>query len=212
MGMFDYIECEMELPKFGDHPHSWEWKSDHQFQTKDLVNALIEYKIDKEGVLHYKKIEYEKKDLTAEEQKDKDSGGFWHPMWNLETVSEEWVKEDFTGYIDFYDFIHDFSEGHDAWVEYKAHVVNGKVEGGIQLAEFKEECNKERKESNARIKAEMEARKEYRQKWRYKYFGHYWNGAVRFIFGVFHRYINWKRRVADWISKRLWKLEDKLKF
>ena len=212
MGMFDYVECEMELPKFGNHPHSWEWENGHHFQTKDLVNALIEYKIDKDGILSYKKIEYEKRDLTDEEQKGKDSGGFWHPMWNLDPVSEEWVKEDFTGYINFYDFIHDFDEEHDAWVEYKAHVKDGKVEGEVQLAEFKEECNKKRKESDARIKAEMAARKEYRQKWRYKYFGHYWNGAVRFIFSVFHRYINWKRRMADWISKRLWKLEDKLKF
>lgn len=210
MGMFDYIECEMDLPRAGDRiPH---FRYDHQFQTKDLVNALIEYKIDKEGVLYYKKIEYEKRELTDEEQKDKDGGGFWHPMWNLEPISEEWVKEDFTGYINFYDFIQNIDPEHDAWVEYKAHIVNGEVEGVVLLEEFKEECNKKRIESDARIKAEMAARKEYRQKWRYKYFGHYWNGAVRFIFGVFHRYINWKRRVADWISKRLWKLEDKLKF
>lgn len=204
MGMFDYIECEMELPKFGDHPHSWEWKSNHQFQTKDLVNALIEYKIDKEGDLYFKKIEYEKRELTNEEQEDKDSGGFWHPMWNLEPISEEWVKEDFTGYINFYDFIQDFDDKHDAWVEYKVHAKDGKVEGEVQLVEFKEESNKERIASNKRIEAEMKARKEYQQKWRYKFFGQYWNELVRFIF-----------RGVRWLGNKFnssWRLEDKLKF
>lgn len=200
--MFDYIQCEMDLPRAGDRiPY---FRYDHQFQTKDLVNALIEYKIDKEGVLYYKKIEYEKRDLTDEEQKDKDGGGFWHPMWNLDPVSEEWVKEDFTGYINFYEFLHDIEEDKDAWVEYKVHVKDGKVEGVVLLEEFKEECNKKRKESDAKIKAEMAARKEYQQKWRYRFFGQYWNTLVNLVF-----------RGVRWLGNKLnnsWKLESKLKF
>jgi len=204
MGMFDYVECEMELPKLGDHPHSWEWKNEHQFQTKDLANALIEYRIDKEGVLYYKKIEYEKRDLTNEEQKDKDSGGFWHPMWNLDPVSEEWVKEDFTGYINFYDFIHDFEEDEDAWVEYKVHIKDSVVQGQVELVEFKKQCSKERKKSSEKIKSAMKARREYQKKWRYRFFGQYWNSLINRVF-----------RGVRWVGNKLdnsWKLEEKLKF
>lgn len=202
MGMFDYIECEMDLPRAGDRiPH---FRYEHQFQTKDLVNALIEYKIDKEGVLHLKKIEYEKRELTDEEQKEKDGGGFWHPMWSLEPISEEWVKEDFTGYINFYDFIHNLDAEHDAWVEYEVHIKDGKVEGGVQLKEFKEESNKERIASSKRIKAEMKARKEYQQKLRYRFFGKQWNWVIRLIF-------RGTRKVGSWLNNS-WKIEDKLKF
>jgi len=204
MGMFDYVECEMELPKLGDHPHSWEWKNEHQFQTKDLANALIEYRIDKEGVLYHKKIEYEKRYLTDEEQKDKDSGGFWHPMWNLEPVSEEWVKEDFTGYINFYDFIHDFEEDEDAWVEYKVHIKDSVVQGQVELVEFKKQCSKERKKSSEKIKSAMKARREYQKKWRYRFFGQYWNSLINRVF-----------RGVRWVGNKLdnsWKLEEKLKF
>jgi len=203
MGMFDYVECEMELPKLADHSHSWEWKNEHQFQIKDLANALIEYRIDKEGVLYYKKIEYEKRELTDEEQKDKDGGGFWHPMWNLDPVSEEWVKEDFTGYINFYDFIHDFEEGEDAWVEYKVHVKDSVVQGRVELVEFRKECNKERKKSSEKINSAMRARREYQKKWRYRFFGQYWNILINRVF-----------RGVRWLGSKFnnsWKLEDKLK-
>ena len=207
--MFDYITCEMPLPRLESKEGEKlvvhiPYKADHQYQTKDLANALIEYKIDKDGILYYKKIEYEKRDLTGEEQKVRYRIGFWHPMWDLDPVSEEWVKYEHTGYINFYDFIHDFDEEHDAWVEYKAHIKDGKVEGEVQLVEFKEESNKQRKEQSARIDAEMKARKEYQQKWRYRFFGQYWNRLVNLVF-----------RGVRWLGNKLnnsWKLEDKLKF
>ena len=44
MGMFDYISCEMPLPRGGANTIPT-FRYDHQFQTKDLVNCLIEYKI-----------------------------------------------------------------------------------------------------------------------------------------------------------------------
>ena len=101
--MFDYIQCEMDLPRAGDRiPY---FRYEKQFQTKDLDNALVEYKIGKDRVFYEKKVEYENRELTEEEKKDKESGGFWHPMWSLEPISEEWVKYEYTGYIDFYDFI-----------------------------------------------------------------------------------------------------------
>ena len=200
--MFDYIQCEMDLPRAGDRiPY---FRYEKQFQTKDLDNALAEYKIGKDRVFYEKKVEYENREPTEEEKKDKESGGFWHPMWSLKPISEEWVKYEYTGYINFYDFIHDFDEEHDAWVEYKVHVKDGKVEGEVQLVEFKEESNKFRKDSDARFNARLKARKEYQQKWRYRFFGQYWNRLVNLVF-----------RGVRWLGNKLnnsWKLEDKLKF
>jgi len=202
MGMFDYIQCEMDLPRAGDRiPY---FRYEKQFQTKDLYNALVEFKIGKDGVLYEKKVEYEERELTEREKEDKDKGGFWSPGWHFEEKSHTWVKYEHTGYINFYDFIHDFEEDKDAWVEYKVHIKDGKVEGEVLLEEFKEESNKERRESNARIEAEMKARKEYQQKWRYRFFGQYWNRLVNLVF-----------RGVRWLGNKLnnsWKLEDKLKF
>ena len=91
MGMFDYISCEMPLlvaahavPPF---------KKGHLFQTKDLDNALIEYKIGKDRVLYQRKVQYERRELDEEEKKDRDSGAFWHPGWVMEEKSHEWVRE-----------------------------------------------------------------------------------------------------------------------
>ena len=209
MGMFDYIACEMPLPRLESKEGEKlvvhiPYKADHQYQTKDLDNALVEYKIGKDRVFYEKKVEYEKRKLTEEEKKDKESGGFWHPMWYLEPISEEWVKHEHTGYINFYDFIQNIDPEHDAWVEYTVHIKDGKVEGEVQLVEFKEESNKQRKEQSARIDAEMKARKEYQQKWRYRFFGQYWNRLVNRVF-----------RGVRWLGNKLnnsWKLEGKLKF
>jgi hypothetical protein len=52
MGMFDYISCEMPLPRGGADTIPT-FRYDHQFQTKDLVNCLIEYKIGKDNFTGY---------------------------------------------------------------------------------------------------------------------------------------------------------------
>ena len=231
MGMFDYIACEMPLPRLESKegeklivlPHAGKaelsrleskegeklvvhipYKADHQYQTKDLDNALIEFKIGEDRVLYEKKVEYEERELTEQEKEDKDKGGFWSPGWHFEEKSHEWVKYEYTGYINFYDFITDIDENNDAWVEYKAHVKDGEIQEEIELDKFDIEDNSERKEQSARIDAEIKARKEYQQKWRYRFFGQYWN-----------RLINCAFRVVRWLGNKLnssWKLEDKLKF
>ena len=154
--MFDYIECRAPMPQ-ATKDFTVRLKHDHQFQTKSLDNTLNNYRIGVDHILYKKIVEYEERELTEEEKKDKESGGFWHPMWYLEPISEEWVKHEYTGYIDFYDFITDIDPEHDAWVEYTVHIKDGKVEGEVQLVEFKEESNKQRKEQSARIDAEMKS-------------------------------------------------------
>ena len=210
MGMFDYITCEMSLPESEDkipcHEH------DHQFQTKDLWNALIEYKIGEDKTLYKRKAEYEEKELTEEDKKDRDSIGFWSPSWCLEEKSYEWIKDDHTGYVNFYDFIHDVDDEHDAWREYRVHLKDGVVQGEIELFEYRKETNKERKESKKLWIEKGKAQKEYEKKWRYKYFGYYWNRSVSFVFSGLHKFLNWKRKWNDWFLSNLWKFEAWLKF
>jgi hypothetical protein len=212
MGMFDYISCEMDLPRLPERKEgkqtitSFPFKTDHQFQTKDLANALIEYKIGKDKTLYEKKVEYEERELTEEEKKDRDSGGFWSPMWVMEEKSHEWVKGNFTGYIRFYDLLHDVGSTHDAWVDYRVHVKNGEVQGGVELEEYRLEDNTEHKANTKKRGEELTSRREYEQKWRYKYCFKYWNRLVGWTFCKLRRCNEWKGKLFSW------KVENKLKF
>lgn len=209
MGLFDYMSCELPFPALPESEEggrkitTFPFKAGHQFQTKDLINALIEYKIGEDGVLYEKKVEYEKREFTEEEKKEQE-GSFFHPLWHSEELSHEWVKENFTGYINFYDFIHDIDDGHDVWIEYQAHFKGGELQGEVELFKCNYECNKERKKNAAERYAEEEARQKYKKKWRYRFFGKYWNDLIYFIFGHI-------RKVGGWLGDS-WKLESKLKF
>ena len=197
----------MPLPRGGANTVPT-FRYDHQFQTKDLVNCLIEYKIGKDKILYEKRVEYEERELTEEEKKDKDSGGFWSPMWSMEEKSHEWVKDNFTGYIMFYDILHDVDSTHDAWVDYRVHVKSGEVQGDVELTEYRLEDNTETKANQIKWKEEAKARKEYEEKWRYKYCCKYWNRLVRFKFRILRKVFNW----VYGISGNMWKLERKLMF
>ena len=210
--MFDYISCEMDLPRLPEREEgkqtiiSFPFKTDHLFQTKDLANCLIEYKIGKDKILYAKKVEYEDRELTEEEKKDRDSGGFWSPMWTMEETSHEWVKDDFTGYIRFYDIVHDIDSTHDAWIDYRVHVKNGEVRGDVELETYRLEDNTKNKASQIKWKEEARARKEYEEKWRYKYCFKYWNRLVGWTFRGGRRIHEWKGKFCSW------KVECKLKF
>jgi len=211
--MFDYIACEIPLPRLESKEGEKlvvhiPYKADHQYQTKDLDNALVEYKIGKDRVLYQKKVEYEERELTEEEKEDKDSGAFWSPMWCMEEKSHEWVRDNFTGYIRFYDILYDVDSSHDAWVDYRVHVRNGQVQGAVELETYRLEDNTENKTNQIKWKEQAKARKEYEEKWRYKYFGKYWNRVVRFKFRILHKIFNWAYNA----STNLWKLERKITF
>ena len=210
MGMFDYVICELPLPSLPEREEngrkilSYPFKKDHSFQTKDLINALTEYKINEKGLLLRRVAEYEERELSEEEKKDRESGGFWSPLWAYEEISHKWVQEEHTGYVNFYDFIHNVSEDTDAWVEYRVHIKDGKVKGKVELFRCDYEDNSKRLRNSKELEEKMRAIEEYKKKWRYKYFGKYWN---IFVFFVFTRL----RKVGGWLSDS-WKLESKFKF
>ena len=201
MGMFDNISCEMPLPRGGANTVPT-FRYGHQFQTKDLANCLIEYKIGKDKVLYERKAEYEERELTEEEKKDRDSGGFWSPMWAMEEKSHEWVKDNFTGYITFYDVLYDVDSTHDAWIDYRVHVKNGEVQGDVELETYRLEDNIQNKVNQVKWKEEAKARKEYGEKWRYKYCFKYWNRLVGWVFRKLRRCNEWKGKLFSWKVER----------
>ena len=203
--MFDNISCEMPLPRGGANTVPT-FRYDHGVQTKDLANCLIDYKIGKDKILYQKQVEYEDRELTEEEKKDRDIGGFWSPMWSMKEKSHEWVKDNFTGYIMFYDIVYDIDSTHDAWIDYRVHVKNGEVRGDVELETYRLENNTESKANKVKWKEEARARKEYEEKWRYKYCFKYWNRLVGWVFRGGRRIHEWKGKFVSW------KVERKLKF
>jgi hypothetical protein len=201
MGMFDYISCEMPLPRGGANTIPT-FRYDHQFQTKSLANALIGYKIGKDKILYEKRVEYKEGELTEEEKKDRDSGGFWHPGWSMEEKSHEWVRDTFTGYIKFYDALSDVDSTHDAWVDYRVHVRNGEVQGDVELAEYRLDDNTKYKANTKKWEEEAKAREEYKEKWRYKYCFKYWNRLVGWTFRGARRCNEWKGKLVSWKVER----------
>jgi hypothetical protein len=171
-----------------------------------LANALIGYKIGKDKVLYERKVEYEERQLTEEEKKDRDSGGFWSPMWVMEEKSHEWVKNNLTAYITFYDLLRDVDSEHDAWVDYRVHVKNGEVQGDVELKEYRLEDNTQNEVNTKKWEEKAKAQKEYKEKRRYKYCFKYWNNLVGWTF-------RGGRRIHEWTGKLVsWKVESKLKF
>jgi hypothetical protein len=204
MGMFDEIQCKVPLPAKKGLKTAAEWKN-YTFQTKDLDNFLGHYEIRKSG-LWVKEIKY--KPTTKETPREKmgvDKGWCFAP---LDIESEKWVKDNFTGHIRFYDFVHDVDETHDLWVEFGGHFDKGKLNGKIELLKWKEENSEERKANAIKWAKETKLREEYERKWRYKYFGKYWNKLVRFKFRILSKVFNWVHK----ISGNLWKLERKITF
>ena len=123
----------------------------------------------------------------------------------MEEKSSEWVKDNFTGYITFYDCLNDVDSTHDAWVDYRVHVKNGEVQGDVGLESYRLDDNTEHKANQVKWKEEAKARKEYEQKWRYKYCFKYWNRLVGWTFRKFRSIHEWKWKMISWKVERWWK-------
>jgi len=200
--MFDEIQCKVPLPTKKGLKTAAEWKG-YTFQTKDLDNFLGHYEIRKSG-LWVKEIKY--KPTTKETPRKKKGAGKRWCFAPLDIESEKWVKDNFTGYVRFYDFVYDVDETHDLSIEFGGHFDKGKLQDKIELLKWEEESSAGRKANIKKWAKETKARKEYEKKWRYKNFGKYWNMLVGWTFrGI--------RRVREWEGKLVsWKIENKLKF
>lgn len=189
--MFDEIQCKVPLPAKRGVKTAAEWKG-YTFQTKDLDNFLGHYEIRKSG-LWVKEVEYKKPTPNKKRQKEKN----WLSD-PLEIESEKWVKESFTGYVQFYTFIHDIDNEHDLWVEFGAHFDKGKLQDKVELLKWEKETNAERKANTREWEEKASLRKEYENKWRYKYCFKHWNRLVGWVFRGARRIYEWKGKLVSW--------------
>lgn len=144
MGMFDYIQCEYELPSCPQALIDRWGKSigDIVFQTKDTPDqGMTSYTITSDGSLLVNRKEYE---WTAPPPKAVEPS---QPRWSdfgYNKVVREWTESchHFNGAIVFYDS-YSHAEKHsgddyqhdafaDGWVEYKALFQNGQL---IQISQ-----------------------------------------------------------------------------
>ena len=124
--MFDDIICEKELPlteELKALPIKW---GEVNFQTKDLDNCLIKYRIAENGVLLEHVVEREFVHYTEEEKKQKG-----RKPWDLYKdviIKNEYTKEiNHHGVINFYGDVSCNAE-EDFWVEFNAYFVYGKLD------------------------------------------------------------------------------------
>lgn len=207
MGLFDEIQCKVPLPAKKGVKSAAKWKN-HTFQTKGLHNAMLHFEIRRSG-LWVKEVKYKEVD-TDTLKKKKRSGAWDFPI--LEVKSEKWVKENFTGYVNFYDILHDIDSDHDAWVEFRAHFQEGQLVDKVELLEWRLENNSDRKADEKKWKDEAGARRKLKERWVYKYFGQYWNNLIRFIFSWGGCFVSWISNLFQSFRTFLWKVESWLKF
>ncbi len=206
MGMFDTVFCKVPLPtnsEEGDNfdftQHEWE---NREFQTKDLECVMFEYEIREDG-LWRRHVEYDSRELTAEEQEEVSSIP-WAVNWHLEEKSSEWKKEEeFSGYVSFYDYVRSDEGDEDLWVDFKAHFKDGNLVEPIELVEWKKEDNEDRKKMEEKVKSDMVERAKFLATWRYKLFFRFWNGAVFFV----TKHLN---TLFSWLSNSMYKIRAKL--
>tara|TARA_Y100000593_G_scaffold42861_1_gene82046 strand:- start:22706 stop:23332 length:627 start_codon:yes stop_codon:yes gene_type:complete len=208
MGMFDEIQCKVPLPAEKGVKSAAEWKN-HTFQTKDLHSAMLHFEIRKSG-LWVKEVKYKELDIEGWKKKKKKRGVWDFPT--LEVESEKWVKENFTGYVNFYDMLHDIDDDHDVWVEFRAHFQEGRLVDKVELIEWRLENNSDRKASEKKWKDEVKARKKFQEKWYYKYFGQYWNMFIGTIFNWGSRFLGWVSDLFQSLRSFSWKVERWFKF
>lgn len=62
--------------------------------------------------------------------------------------------------INFYNLINDYDENNDAWIEFQALIMNGKLENPIKIFEFKLTNNQKRKDGLKKLSEEIQKEKD----------------------------------------------------
>lgn len=117
MGMFDEIRCKypLPLPEF----------QDTLFQTKDTDSQYMDlYEIREDGSLW--KQEY---DVEDHSNKAAPEGSIERFIGCMTRVNKHWKRDEFTGAIDFYDFLH----ATNGWIQFQGLFKKGQLVGEIEL-------------------------------------------------------------------------------
>lgn len=194
MGLFDTLEVEYKLPMPDDMGETNVTEVQNLFyQTKDLDEAMCNYRFDKIGQLWREKVTYKDRDLS-------EPGNIW--SISLQVDTREWIKNDHTGSITFYDGL--YKEQNDYWIEYNCDVYRGLIKN-IGLVKWDVSDNYQRLAREAEWRREALERKIYTNTLRFKYCLSFWNKGVRWLF----RNI---RRFQEWMTDFIWNLERWITF
>lgn len=205
--MFDNIKIETKLPtnKFLQKFFGKDFDlTSLEYQTKDLDNALLTYTIKKNGDLFVETIEYRESTPEEKAQDIKKYGKQWGSI-RFKVKSRTWQKTDHTGDVAFYAYEKTKQDGRYYSIDYKAHVVKGKVKN-IKLVKVKREDDKtysERLITEQKWAEEMRLHSERVSKLSYKIINNLYNKPVKFAFRLAHKY-------SQKISNLLFKLERKI--
>lgn len=160
MGMFDTISISDALPYTQEMKDLGLDKNDHNWQTKDLENAMELYFI-QGGRLYAQK--YKKTEWIEGDPKAKSVMG---RIGKLVTEDPYLEPVNHHGEIYFYDFKQDVDNKWDCWIEFKVVFTNGTVDR-YQLVEFSKTDNAERKQKD---KEWQDAITKESNRWINKYF------------------------------------------
>ncbi|MDA8271946.1 MAG: hypothetical protein M0Z39_11215 [Actinomycetota bacterium] len=114
MGMFDDLLIEGDL-----HP---DVSAGSRWQTKSLECDMDNYKLDASGQLW-------REEYDVEDRSDPNAEGIERLAGICTRVNERWVKSNWTGELYFYNRVPD-----KGWVECKAIIVRGSLDGGVEVA------------------------------------------------------------------------------
>ncbi len=185
--MFDYIQCEYELPlpEFSEEETedlkdiTWE---DVEFQTKNFDNVMVTYEITEDGQLYENKIERE----IVEDGSDV----------SVKEVEMGIEKMDYSGRIVFYSLV--LGKKFDHWFEFSTLFWKGELKE-IILIEHKKEDNKLRKEGQEQVDKMLKDFNKKQKSWWFPAYKLYRN-CLRYFFGA----IRW---TIGLVAKITWKIE-----
>ena len=206
MGLFDYVKVKKKLPtdalvrKFLGKDYD---PRKLEFQTKDLDPGMVTYEIRENGDLYQEFVEYRDSTPEEQEQDKKKYGKFGR--WTLKVKGRRWEKTNHTGDIQFYSYDLNKADNRYYSLDYKAHVVKGRVKS-IKLEKSEREGDEEqasRIETDKRFAEEMRRHNEKVSKLSYKIINTIYNKPVRFLIRKLQ--VNSQK-----MSSILFKLEQKI--
>ena len=173
MGMFDEMVVHRKLPipkEFQQDLKNVPWK-ETVFQTKDLENCLLNYKLSVNGYLYVQKFE-DAGHLMA-------YNSFFDSGKNDNEMFWDKVLQPPLG-INFYTGIQ--KESFDYWVEFNATFNKQGKLIQIEPRNFQKEDNTERKESEKKWKEERQRHEKIQKTFLYKAYNMFWKKPLMFLF------------------------------
>ena len=159
MGMYDIITVKDKLPWTDDMWAEGLPNACTEFQTKDLMESLANYKIEN-GRLFIQKYKEVK-------QVGMETCNGWGST--LQRTGEYWEDTNYHGKLSFYDYKSNNKPGNnDCWIEFTTTFTNGQVDR-IEVSNFEKNDNTDRIKSTLAFAEEL-ARQNNR--WSNKYFNH----------------------------------------